>query len=432
MRLAPWLPWQAAPAASTDARLLANVRRRLVAWSALTTVVVLTVLGLAFYTIVARAIEQGSINQLHAGVDQLTAGRRAFTRALNAPLGIQVGGPASGTFALLVGPSGGVILGPTETGLPVAGGVAAAQAGGEDVRTVEIAGAPVRVLSVPVTVTGVGPAVLQVGQSINAEQQTLSTLRIVLVGGGLLALLAATLGGAAYASRALVPIRESLRRQREFAADASHELRTPLAVIRASVDELEQRADRPVRDSGPALGDIRAEVDHITALVDDLLLLARSDSGAIALERVPLDLAGVAEEAIPPLAGLAQRRGARVVLDPAPTPIVGDAGRLRQLVTILVDNSIRHSPVGGRVTVGVRPDGGRAVLSVDDEGPGIRPEDLPRVFDRFWRAEGEPAGGTGLGLSIASWLAAHHDATIEAVNRPDGGARFVVRFPLRS
>jgi signal transduction histidine kinase len=432
MRLAPRLPWQAAPAASTDARLLANVRRRLVAWSALTTVVVLTVLGLAFYTIVARAIEQGSINQLHAGVDQLTAGRRAFTRALNAPLGIQVGGPASGTFALLVGPSGGVILGPTETGLPVAGGVAAAQAGGEDVRTVEIAGAPVRVLSVPVTVTGVGPAVLQVGQSINAEEQTLSTLRIVLVGGGLLALLAATLGGAAYASRALVPIRESLRRQREFAADASHELRTPLAVIRASVDELEQRADRPVRDSGPALGDIRAEVDHITALVDDLLLLARSDSGAIALERVPLDLAGVAEEAIPPLAGLAQRRGARVVLDPAPTPIVGDAGRLYQLVTILVDNAIRHSPVGGRVTVGVRPDAGRAVLSVDDEGPGIRPEDLPRVFDRFWRAEGEPAGGTGLGLSIASWLAAHHDATIEAVNRQDGGARFVVRFPLRS
>jgi signal transduction histidine kinase len=432
MRLPPRMPWQAAPAASSDARLLTNVRRRLVAWSALTTVVVLTVLGLAFYTIVARAIEQGSINQLHAGVDQLTAGRRAFTRALNAPLGVQVGGPASGTFALLVGPSGGVILGPTETGLPVADGVVAAQAGEEDVRTVDIAGAPVRVLSVPVTVAGVGPAVLQVGQSINAEQQTLSTLRIVLVGGGLLALLAATLGGAAYASRALVPIRESLRRQREFAADASHELRTPLAVIRASVDELEQRADRPVRDSGPALGDIRAEVDHITALVDDLLLLARSDSGAIALERVPLDLAGVAEEAIPPLAGLAQRRGARVVLDPAPTPIVGDAGRLRQLVTILVDNSIRHSPVGGRVTVGVRPDGGRAVLSVDDEGPGIRPEDLPRVFDRFWRAEGEPAGGTGLGLSIASWLAAHHDATIEAANRPDGGARFVVRFPLRS
>ncbi len=432
MRLPARVPGRVGPAASTDARLLANVRRRLVAWSALTTLVVLVVLGLAFYTVVARAVEQGSVAELHARVDDLTAGRRAFNRALNAPLGVQVGGPASGTFALLVGPSGRVILGPDEAGLPIVDGVAAARGGGEDIRTADVAGAAVRVLSVPVTVPGLGTGVLQVAQNINAEQQTLSTLRIVLVGGGILGLLAAVLGGAGYASRALVPIRDSLRRQREFAADASHELRTPLAVIRASVDELEQRADRPVRESGPALGDIRAEVDHITALVDDLLLLARSDSGAIALERVPLDLAGVAEEAIPPLVGLAQRRGATVMLDPAPTPVTGDSGRLRQLVTILVDNAIRHSPVGGTVTVGVRPHGTQAVITVDDEGPGIRSEDLPRVFDRFWRAEGEPAGGTGLGLSIASWLAAHHDGTIEAANRPNGGARFLVRFPLRT
>jgi signal transduction histidine kinase len=101
-------------------------------------------------------------------------------------------------------------------------------------------------------------------------------------------------------------------------------------------------------------------------------------------------------------------------------------------VTILVDNAIRHSPAGGRVTVRVRPDAGRGVLSVEDDGPGIRPEDLPRVFDRFWRADGEPSGGTGLGLAIASWLATHHDATIEALNRPEGGARFVVRLPLRT
>jgi len=421
------------PAAGvTDARLLERVRRRLVAWSAATTLVVLVVLGVAFYTVVARAVEQGSVAQLHARVDDLTAGRRAFRAALNAPLGVQVGGPGAGTFALLVGPAGQVILGPDVTGLPVAAGVAAASAGGEDIRTADVSGAPVRVLSVPVSVPGAGTAVLQVAQFITAERQILNTLLIVLVGGGLLGLLAAILGGAAYASRALVPIRDSLRRQREFAADASHELRTPLAVIRATVDELEQRPDRPIATAGAALGDIRAEVDHLTALVDDLLLLARTDSGAVALERLPLDLAGVAEEAIPPLAGLAQRGGASVLLDPEPAPIVGDPGRLHQLVTILVDNAIRHSPVGGHVTVRVRAESGRAVLSVDDEGPGIRPEDLPRVFDRFWRAEGEPSGGTGLGLSIASWLAAHHDATIEALNRPEGGARFIVRFPLRS
>jgi signal transduction histidine kinase len=414
---------------SSDARLLAAVRRRLVGWSALTTLVVLVVLGALFYTVVARAIEQGSINQLYARVDQMTVGRRAIGRVPGG--GIQVGGPGSGTFAVVVGPNDGV-LGPAGTalGLPVSASVTAARDGRPDIRTAQIAGTLVRVLSLPVDLPDGSTAVLQVAQVITAEEQVLSTLRTILVGGGVIALAAATLGGAGYASRALVPIRESLRRQREFAADASHELRTPLAVIRGSVDELELDPNRRIADAGPALGDIRAEVDHLTALMDDLLLLARSDSGAVALERVPLDLAGTAEEALSTLAALGQRAGVSVLLDPRPTPVLGDPLRLRQLVTILVDNAIRHSPRGGRVTVAIGPDGGRAALVVDDDGPGIRSEDLGRVFDRFWRAEGEPAGGTGLGLSIARWISEHHGGTIEASNRPGGGARFVVRLPL--
>lgn len=415
---------------SSDTRLLASVRRRLVGWSALTTLVVLAVLGVLFYTVVARAIEQGSVNQLYARVDQMTVGRRSIGRLSSG--GIQVGGPGSGTFAVLVGPNDGV-LGPggAALGLPVSTGVSAARSDGNaDVRTAEISGTPVRVLSLPVELPDGSTAVLQVAQIISAEDQVLTTLRIVLLGGGVIALVAATLAGAAYASRALVPIRESLRRQREFAADASHELRTPLAVIRGSVDELELDPGRRIAEAAAPLGDIRAEVDHLTTLVGDLLLLARSDSGAVALERVPVDLAGVAEEALSTLSGLAQRSGASVVLDPRPTPVIGDAGRLRQLVTILVDNAIRHSPSGGRVAVTVRPDSGRAVLVVDDAGPGIRPDDLDRVFDRFWRAEGEPAGGTGLGLAIAAWISEHHGGTIEASNRPDGGARFLVRLPL--
>ncbi|HET7028070.1 MAG TPA: HAMP domain-containing sensor histidine kinase [Candidatus Limnocylindrales bacterium] len=418
--------------AAPDARLLRGVRLRLVAWSALTTLVVLGVLGVAFYTVVAQAVERGSIAQLEARLDQLTAGRRALTRALTGPLGVQVGGPGSGTFAVLVGPEDDVILGSEAIGLPVSDGVTAARSGGEDIRTARVSGAPIRVLSVQVTVPRLGPAVLQIAQDITPERQTLDTLVVVLVLGGGLALLAATLAGTAYASRALVPIRESLRRQREFAADASHELRTPLAVIRASVDDLERQPDTPVRHAGPALGDIRAEVDHVTALVDDLLLLARSDSGAIALEQAPLDLAGVAEESIASLNPLAERRAARIVLDPTPTPIVGDQVRLRQLVTILVDNAIRHSPPFGRVTVSLRTDASRAVLTVDDDGPGIRPEDLANVFDRFWRADGEPAGGTGLGLAIAAWIARQHGGTIEVQNRTERGARFTVRLPLRA
>jgi signal transduction histidine kinase len=418
-------------AATGDARLLRDVRLRLVAWSAITTLVVLAVLGVAFYNVVARAVERGSVSQLHARLEELTAGRRALTRALETPLGVQVGGPGSGTFAVLVDPSGDVLLGSDATGLPVAAGVSAALAGGEDIRTTDVGGAPIRVLSVPLTVPRLGSAVLQIAQDITPERQTLDTLLVVLVAGGGLALLAATLGGAAYASRALVPIRESLRRQREFAADASHELRTPLAVIRASVDELERQPDTPIRNAGPALGDIRAEVDQVTALVDDLLLLARSDSGAVALEAVPLDLAGVAEEALVSLEPLAQRHAARLALDPEPAAVVGDPVRLRQLVTILVDNALRHSPAFGRVTVSVRAAAGKATLTVDDDGPGIRNEDLSRVFDRFWRADGEPAGGTGLGLAIAAWIVRQHDGSIEVQNRPEHGARFTVRLPLR-
>jgi hypothetical protein len=129
------------------------------------------------------------------------------------------------------------------------------------------------------------------------------------------------------------------------------------------------------------------------------------------------------------LVTLGQERGVSVVLDPLPAPVTGDPLRLRQLVTILVDNAIRHSPVNSMVAVWVRPEAGGALLQVDDHGPGVKPEDLPRLFDRFWRADDAPAGGTGLGLAIAKWIVEQHGGTIGAFNRPDSGASFWVRLP---
>jgi two-component system OmpR family sensor kinase len=117
-------------------------------------------------------------------------------------------------------------------------------------------------------------------------------------------------------------------------------------------------------------------------------------------------------------------------VDPIPAEVAGDAARLRQLVAILVDNAIRHAPAGSRVDVRIRTDGNDAVLVVEDEGPGIRPEDLPRVFDRFYRAAGAPGGGTGLGLAIAAWIVERHGGRIAAANRDGLGARFTVRLPL--
>jgi signal transduction histidine kinase len=164
-------------------------------------------------------------------------------------------------------------------------------------------------------------------------------------------------------------------------------------------------------------------------MVDDLLLLARSDSGAVALERVRVDLGDVASTAAAALSRPATERGVEMFVDPAPAELSGDPARLRQLVTILIDNAIRHSPSGGQVLVRVRTEGPEATLVVEDEGPGIRSEDLPRVFDRFYRAAGAPGGGTGLGLAIAAWIAERHDGRIEAANRPERGARFTVRIP---
>jgi signal transduction histidine kinase len=444
-----------------EARLLRGVRTNLALWSGGITLAVLVVLGAILYVAVERSLGASGTAQLVAQANALTGGRRD-PGGEPPPGGLIFGGPNSGTFTLVLDADGAPIRGPVPGGLPVMESVDAAKASGQrDIRsatismtrvTVLLPGStqpaavapneveettvtPVRVLTDPVSFRG-RSFYLQIVGDRTTEVRTLRILVIVLVVGGLVALLAASGVGAAYARRALVPIRrslidqrEALRRQREFAADASHELRTPLTVIRASIDDLSRHASEPVASVGSALTDIRDEVDHLTAMVDDLLLLARSDSGAMALERVPVDLGDVASTAAAALSRPATERGVEVLVDPAPADLSGDPARLRQLVTILIDNAIRHSPNDGHVLVRVRTEGADATLDVEDDGPGIRAEDLPRLFDRFYRAAGAPGGGTGLGLAIAAWIVERHDGRIEAANRPEGGARFTVRLP---
>ena len=277
-----------------------------------------------------------------------------------------------------------------------------------------------------------GTLVVQVAQDISAEQRALNALLIVLIVGGFVAVVAAVVGGRVYATRALVPIRESLRRQREFAADASHELRTPLSVIQATVEHFERHPELRLGDEADALADVRAEIDHLTALVGDLLLLARTDSGVEELTAESFDLEPVVREGLDGLRAIAAERSVEIDVDAVAAPLTGDRTRLRQLATILADNAIRHGPAGSRVKVGLRPrEKGGATLTVDDQGPGIRPADRARVFDRFWRAPGASAGGTGLGLAIAHWVVDRHGGTIDVADAPGGGARFEVQLPAR-
>ena len=441
-------------ASTPEAPVLARTRRRLIAWSAGSTFVVLVVLGVAIYAAASSSLAATGEAQLEARAMEMTnvafraqlagAGERMLT-VTNDPSqpGVVFGGATSGTIGFVVDQLVGSET-PVGGGMPVGVGAAvpgpglveafradavttAAIAQGQRVMVeTSIGSAPVRVLAQPIE-TPAGRLVAFVMADRTAELDTLRTLLLVLLGGGLAVLAASVAVGYVYAGRALVPIRESLERQREFAADASHELRTPLAITRAAIAELRRGRDDPATVDR-AIDDLDAGAARMEHLVADLLLLARTDAEAVELVVTDTDLANAAAEATESLEPVAAERGVRLVLEVVPAPVRGDDARLRQLAAILVDNAIRHSPVGGRVTVTAAPGGW---LSVEDEGPGIDPAHLDQVFDRFWRAPDAPSGGTGLGLAIARWIVERHGGTIEASNRGGGetGARFTVRLP---
>ena len=340
--------------------------------------------------------------------------------------GLAVGGPYSGTLAVVLPAETGAPLGPTTGESVDPEGLAIARAGGTAVRETTLDGAPVRVLSVPIPAAGGGTGgVLQVVGDRTAELRTLGVLAAVLLGGGLAALAIAALLGSHYATRALVPIRASLRRQREFAADTSHELRTPLAVIRAGVARVRQQPGARVSEVEPVLVAVDEEAVRLGALVDDLLALARTDASPADLDPRDVDLADVAASSMGALEPLATRRGVHLALDVEPAPMRGDEERLRRLVTVLVDNAIRHGRESGRVLVTVRS----GSLVVEDDGPGVPAAERDRVFERFWRGRDAAPGGSGLGLAIAAWIADRHGGQISVGASALGGARFSVTLP---
>ncbi len=419
-----------------ETRLLRRTRRQLVLWSAGSTLVVLVLLGGLVYVAMAQQLSSAGEAQLRDRAnalvdvaDRATGGRgpRGPRDVSIAPdpgsLGIVVGGQFAGTTAVVIAPSVDLSTATVYDAV----GAQAARSGSTTVTETVIDGTPERVLSEPIQ-THLGLYVLQVVSDRSDELRTLQVTVTVLGLAGLAAVALAAAVGWLYAGRALVPMRESIRRQREFAADASHELRTPLTVIRGNLRTLAAGSTHtPAQEE--ALGDIETEVTRMGSLVEQLLLLARSDSDALELELGNADLAEEATDALEGFAPVALGKGVRLELDVEPAPLRGDGFRLRQLVSILVDNAVRHAPPQGQVRVTVRKAGGRAMLSVEDNGPGIRPDDLPRVFDRFWRAADAPVGGSGLGLAIAAWIVERHGGRIRVENRQAGGARFIAELP---
>ena len=216
--------------------------------------------------------------------------------------------------------------------------------------------------------------------------------------------------------------------QRRFVADASHELRSPLTVLKGDID-VALRRERGPAEYRAVLESGREEVDRMSALADNLLTLARTDSGLPPDRLQPVDLEQVVRRAVERSRVAAAEAGLDMTLDTSPTATRGDAGLLERAVGNLVENAVQYTPAGTRITVRCWTAEGCARVEVDDSGPGIPPEHAPHVFERFYR--GDPArsrgSGAGLGLPIASAIAAAHGGALELV-RARPGALF--RLPL--
>ena len=219
--------------------------------------------------------------------------------------------------------------------------------------------------------------------------------------------------------------------QRRFVADVSHELRTPLAAMRGNLEILRRGAARDPHELDMSLAAMEREVNRLVRLASDLLLLAQAEVG-MQLRRGPVALDELVLEVIRDLAPLAQAVTLLPEVDEQ-VEVIGDRDRLKQALLNMVVNAIQHTPPGGKVGIGLACAGGRALLSVSDTGVGIATDDLPRVFERFFRADksrSRAAGGAGLGLAIVKWVAEVHGGGVQASSVAGQGSRFQLWLPL--
>jgi heavy metal sensor kinase len=232
----------------------------------------------------------------------------------------------------------------------------------------------------------------------------------------------------------LARIEEGFRQARRFTANASHELRTPIAIIRAAAEVALLRSPASERVYRDALHRILRETERNTTLLENMLALARSDAGSDRACRQSMDLARSVAQVCTQMNPLADSKGLALLFQPHITAcwIHADEDHVRRLLLVLIDNAVKYTPSGGRISVLVGEQEGRPFCTVTDSGIGISAEHLPRIFDRFYRvdkARSRGDGGSGLGLSIAHEIAKLHEAAIDVQSEPGRGSSFRVTFP---
>ena len=231
----------------------------------------------------------------------------------------------------------------------------------------------------------------------------------------------------------LARLEQAFEQLRRFTSDASHELRTPLAMIR-SVGEVGLQKDGSRAEYRDIIGSMLEEVNRLTSLIDNLLTISRADSGHIQLHRIRVSMLALAREAAALFEILTEEKSQILsVAGDETAEIGGDPIFLRQALVNIIHNAVKYSPVGETISVAVRNvSGGRVVIEIKDNGPGIPPEDQPRIFDRFYRvdkARWRESGGAGLGLAIAKWAVEAHGGTISIQSDLSKGCTFRITLP---
>jgi two-component system, OmpR family, sensor kinase len=224
-------------------------------------------------------------------------------------------------------------------------------------------------------------------------------------------------------------LESAFAQQKQFASDAAHELRTPVSVILTQTQTALNR-EREAADYKQTVEACQRAAQRMRKLIGALLELARLDAGQEQLKRLPLDFSKTIADCIELIRPLADERGVKIFTELAPLEISGDSERLTQVVTNLLTNAIQYNHDGGEARVKLESQSGLAILTVSDTGAGISREDLPRVFERFYRADKSRAGGNaGLGLAISKAIVAAHGGAIEVASEENAGATFIVRLP---
>jgi two-component system, OmpR family, sensor kinase len=217
-------------------------------------------------------------------------------------------------------------------------------------------------------------------------------------------------------------------------ADVSHELRTPLTALRGEAEVALRGISKPESVYRDALELIVNLAADMARLVDDLLFLARSEADELRFEFKPVHLADLVREAVDDASAFARGKSIRLSLQGPPTDLTvrADARRLKQVVLIVLDNAIKYSPRSSNIDIALVGRNGSVELIVADQGEGVLPEDLPHVFDRFFRGENARAlgvGGSGLGLPIACWIVEKHGGELTLASEPTGGTKVTLRLP---